>query len=67
MTIEKAKAKLSKAYYLIEEVNYTIVDDFNGNPDDLKYVYRELDDAMLALNIADDEIELLHERENDHD
>lgn len=65
MTIEEAKAKLRKAYYLIEEVNYTIEDDFNGNPDDLKYVYRELDDAMLALDVADDEIELL--KENDLD
>ncbi|QLL69774.1 hypothetical protein [Lactobacillus sp. 3B(2020)] len=66
MTIEEAKAKLRKAYYLIEEVNYTIEDEFNGDPDDLKYVYRELDDAMLALDVADDDIdiELLHEREN---
>lgn len=64
MTIEEAKAKLRQAYHLIEEVNYTIEDDFNGNPDDLKYVYRELDDAMLALDVADDDIELLPEREN---
>lgn len=42
----------------MEEVNYTIEDDFNGNPDDLKYVYRELDDAMLALDVADDDIDI---------
>lgn len=65
MTIEEAKAKLSKAYYLIEEVSDAIGLDLTGNSADVDMVCKELNNAILTLELPKEDIELL--KENDHD
>ncbi|QLL70245.1 hypothetical protein [Lactobacillus sp. 3B(2020)] len=73
MTIEEAKAKLSQAYHLIEEVDGISVNELDGSLEgfnyvfDFNYVFGDIDNAMLALDAADDDIELLHERRTNHE
>ena len=65
MTIEEAKAKLDKAYYLIEEVSDAIGLDLTGNSADVDIVCKELNRARLYVNCTKEYIDFL--KENDHD